>query len=220
MEMKLRIFKIFLLIMLCTAPLYADQALVLTEIEQIQEKIWYLQRDLATQKKALQEQQKQLGQLNSLTEKNQTVDSTLTSSMSELIANRQATVSQTNRNLEYLRDTLVKLGEKLDEQNKTILSKTEKIGVLEGSLQALRKEGDSQQARLDQALTDLKGELLATRTELNNLQKNTSNRSEQVSLWVAGAAFLSAIMLTILFALRGRSKREPQEKSYPTKHEM
>jgi chromosome segregation ATPase len=220
MEIKLRIFKIFLLIMLCTAPLYADQALVLTEIEQIQEKIWYLQRDLATQKKALQEQQKQLGQLNSLTEKNQTVDSTLTSSMSELIANRQATVSQTNRNLEYLRDTLVKLGEKLDEQNKTILSKTEKIGVLEGSLQALRKEGDSQQARLDQALTDLKGELLATRTELNNLQKNTSNRSEQVSLWVAGAAFLSAIMLTILFALRGRSKREPQEKSYPTKHEM
>ena len=39
--------------LLCAAPLYADQALVLTEIEQIQEKIWYLQRDLATQKNLL-----------------------------------------------------------------------------------------------------------------------------------------------------------------------
>ncbi len=60
----MKALQICILLLLFAAPLYAEQALVLTEIERIQEKIWYLQKDLVEQKTSLKEQQKQLQQLS------------------------------------------------------------------------------------------------------------------------------------------------------------
>ena len=42
----MKALQLFFLLLLFAAPLYAEQALVLSEIERIQEKIWYLQKDL------------------------------------------------------------------------------------------------------------------------------------------------------------------------------
>ena len=68
----MKALQLFFLLLLFAAPLYAEQALVLSEIERIQEKIWYLQKDLVEQKTSLKEQQKQMELLSNKTEASQT----------------------------------------------------------------------------------------------------------------------------------------------------
>ena len=234
-EVNLKALQILLVIILCTTPLYAAQALVLTEIEGIQEKIWYLQRDLTAQKSSLEKYQKQLEQLTSRTDKNQLDQNERLTVLIQSTTNQQEETRQTENDLKSLTEALATLGRDVEQQNRTMLDQAGKIDTLEGSLQALRTEFAAQQASTDkaqaetdqaraetnQALAETRQQLVETRSQLDTLSQNAGTRIEQISLWGGGAALFLAIVLTISLAFRKTSaKRTSPDRKHPTKHEM
>ncbi|MCK4509354.1 MAG: hypothetical protein KAU27_12465 [Desulfuromonadales bacterium] len=217
----MKALQILLVILLCTTPLYAGQALVLTEIEGIQEKIWYLQRDLTAQKSSLEKYQKQLKLLVSKTDKHQLDQNERLTALIQSTTNQKNETRQTESDLNNLTEALTTLSEEVKQQNRTMLEQTGKIDRLEGSLQALRAEFAAQQASSDQAITETNQALAETRSQLDTLNQNTGSRIEQISLWGGGAALLLAIVVTIsLVFRRNPAKRTSPERKPPTKHEM
>jgi chromosome segregation ATPase len=60
LEVALKTLSLLLVILFCAPALHAEKVSVLTELEMLQDKVWYLQRDIGANKAALEEQQKQL----------------------------------------------------------------------------------------------------------------------------------------------------------------
>ena len=219
-EVNLKALQILLIILLCTTPLYAEQALVLTELEGLQEKIWYLQRDITTQKGSLEGYQKQLEILASRTDKNQLEQNERLAALLQSTAIQQDETQQVANNLKNLTEALAALGKEVKQQNRTMLEQAGKTGALEGSLQALRAEFASKQASTDQLLAETRQQLIEARSQVDMLDQNASVRIEQISLWGGGAALVLAIILTISLTFRRSSKRTPPERTQPPKHEM
>jgi chromosome segregation ATPase len=227
-EVNLKILHILLVILLCSTHLYAGQALVLTEIEGIQEKIWYLQRDLTVQKSLLEKYQKQLELLTSKTDKSQLDQKEHLTALIQSTTNQQDKTEQTESDLNKLTEALAALSEEVQQQNRTVLEQAGKIGTLEGSLQTLRAEFAAQQAStdqartaIDQALAEARQQLVETRSQLDTLSQNTGTRIEQISLWGGGAALFLAILLTIILTFRKSPvKKTPSERKPSQKHEM
>ena len=224
----MKALQILLVIMLCTTPLYAEQAHVLTEIEGIQEKIWYLQRDLTAQKSSLEKYQKQLELLASRTDKNQLDQNERLTALIQATTNQQSETRETESDLNRLTEALAAVAKEIEQQNHTMLEQAGKIDTLEGSLQALLTEFATQKASTDQvraetekALAETRQQLTETRSQLDTLSQNSGTRFEQISLWGGGAALLLAIVLTISLAFRKPpAKRTPKERKHPPKHEM
>ncbi len=220
-EVDLKTLQILLAIMLCTTPLYAEQALILTEIEGIQEKVWYLQRDITAQKGSVEKTQKQLKLLVSRTDKHQLNQNKQLTALVQVTTKQQNETIQIESDLKSLIEALSAQRKEVKQQNLTILDQAGKVGTLEGSRQALRAEFAAQQASANQAHAEIHQQLIEIRSQLDTLSQNTGTRIEQISLWGGGAALVLAIVLTIILASRkSPTKRTSHERKPPPKHEM
>jgi chromosome segregation ATPase len=202
-------------------PLYADQALVLTEIEQIQEKIWYLQRDLAAQKSAIQKQQEQYTRHSAGTNKRQLDVETQLTAVTQEVARQQEKLKGVEDRLQSLQEAITALVGEFNQQNRAQLQQAEKSGTQEGLLRAMREELVANRRLTEQALAETQKQLAETRTELAALKTNESGQFNQLILWGGGIALGLSILLTIILALRsGGSRKSADKREFPTKHEL
>jgi chromosome segregation ATPase len=206
LEVILKALQIFFLLLLCAAPLYAEQALVLSEIESIQEKIWYLQKDLVEQKTSLKKQQKQLGILDNKTEASQT-------DLNEQLASQlQAVETQTERinhalaGLEPIAESVSSLTDQFILQNNTIVEQSGKISALEGQLQKMQADFSSVQEKTSKVLAETQAQADETRSKIDALGQDVGGQVEQISMWGIGAALILAVMLTFIIVSRKDKK--------------
>jgi uncharacterized coiled-coil protein SlyX len=198
----LKTLQLFFLLLLFAAPLYAEQALVLTEIERIQEKIWYLQKDMVEQKTSLKEQQKKLKLLVNKTETSQT-------DMNEKFASQLQEVEiQTERiklalaELEPIAESIGSLTDQFILQNDTIVEQSGKISSLQSQLQKMQAEFSSVQEKTTKALAETKAQADETRSKIDALGQDVGGQVEQISMWGMGAALILAVMLTFIIVSR------------------
>ena len=207
--------------MICAVPLCADQALVLTEIEQIQEKIWYLQRDLAAQKSAIEKQQEQYTRHSAGTSKRQLDAETQLTAVTQEVARQQEKLKGIEDNLQSLQETVTALVGEFNQQNRAQLQQAEKSGTQEGLLRAMREELVANRTLTEQALAETQKQLAETRSEIAALKTNESGRFNQLILWGGGIALGLSILLTIILALRsGGARQSADKREFPTKHEL
>lgn len=198
----MRILQILLVILFCATPLYAEQAHILTEIEKIQENIWYLKKDLAAQKKLAGEHQKQLGLLTAKFEAGQLERKELISRIDVIITAQQVSTAQTESDLKKLSETLSSLDQTIEQLKGIVSGQKEKQAALEKSFNALSNEYASKQTKTEQALAETGRQLNETRKEFEALSKDVGGQNEQFGLLAAGAVLILAVGLTIGLALR------------------
>lgn len=202
----MKALQICILLLLFAAPLYAEQALVLTEIERIQEKIWYLQKDLVEQKTFLKEQQKQLQQLS---EKTKATQADINERLTKQFTSVEILTSGINRTLAELApipEALATLTDQFVIQDSTILEQSDKIDTLEAQLQKMQAEFSSAQEQTAKTLTETRMQLDETRLQIDSLGQDVGGRVEQISLWGMVAALILAIMLTFIIVSRKDKK--------------
>jgi chromosome segregation ATPase len=212
----LKTLYILLVILFCSTSLHAENASILTEIEMIQEKIWYLNRDMGRNKTSLEEQQKQLGLLADGTDKERLELNERFTALIQANTDQQEGARQMESSLEELGESLSGLVTEARQQNSAQQDQAGKMSALEESLRALQAELMKKQDDTGQALTDLRAQLaearaqmVETRSQLDSLGQNMGGRVEQIGYWVAGAALILAITLTIGMALR-KNKGTPR----------
>jgi septal ring factor EnvC (AmiA/AmiB activator) len=220
-EDNLKILPFCLLVLLCATPVCAAQPLVLTEIEQLQEKIWYLQNDLAAQKLSIEKNQKQLSQLASGNDRKQQEQETLLASLTSQISSQQEKIAQSENTLSTMEQMLARLSDEVGQQRKLLDEQAEKTGNQERSIQALRTEVAKVQAQSETAAAETLGKLEAARIQIEAMGKD-AGRSNEKLIWLgAGAALLLAIALTFGVALGNRKhSRRTNDYSPPADHEM
>jgi len=217
----LKTLQILFIILLCATPLFADQALLLTEIEQIQEKIWHLQRDIAGQNKSVAEHQKQLKLLAAKDDTERLELDRRLAALAQSISSQQEKTSLIEGELQKLNVAFSTLSNEVRQQNNTMPEQTKRISALEGTLQTLQVELASQQRSTEKELAETRKQLLETRAQVNTLGQDVGGRIEQIGLWGAGAALILIIVLTILLTGRkSKSKVRSRDREQPPKHEM
>jgi len=215
-----RYLHLLIVLLLSSTPLYAEQALVLTEIEQIQEKIWYLQRDLSAQKEALEKQKGQLNIVANQAKDGQAGLSRQLESITQTITTQADSSAQSATTLQQIQDSFVELTEKVNQKDSAFIELAGKIGTLEGSLQALRSELAAQQTRHEQALAEVRAQLGDVRSQLDAFKQDDKGPYDQVGLWGAIGGLAVAVLLTIIFALKGSRSKRYDHKDGPSRHEL
>lgn len=202
----MKALQLFFLLLLCAAPLYAEQALVLTEIERIQEKMWYLQKDLVEQKTSLKEQQKQLKLFVNKTEASQTDINKKFTSQLRVVENQTERIKQALAELEPLTKSLGSLTDQFTLQNNTIVEQSGKISALQDQLQKMKAEFTSVQEKTSKALAETQAQTDETRSKIDALGHDVGGQVEQISMWGMGAALVLAVMLTFIIVSRKDAK--------------
>ncbi|TNF47699.1 MAG: hypothetical protein EP304_07320 [Deltaproteobacteria bacterium] len=202
----MKALQLFFLLLLCAAPLYAEQALVLTEIERIQEKMWYLQKDLVEQKTSLKEQQKQLKLFVNKTEASQTDINKKFTSQLRVVENQTERIKQALAELEPLTKSLGSLTDQFTLQNNTIVEQSGKISALQDQLQKMKAEFTSVQEKTSKALAETQAQTDETRSKIDALGHDVGGQVEQISMWGMGAALVLAVMLTFIIVSRKDTK--------------
>jgi len=217
----LRILSLCLLVLLCATPLYAAQTLVLTEIEQLQEKIWYLQNDLAAQKLSIEKNQKQLSRLSSENDRKKQEQETLLASLTGQIASQQEKITRAEDTLSAMEEMLATLSNEVGQQHKVLEEQAEKAGDQEKSIQALRTEIAKVQAQSETAIAETLSKLEEARAKLETMGKDAGKSNEKLIWLGAGAALLLAVALTFGAALGNRRHtKRPDNFTPPADHEM
>jgi chromosome segregation ATPase len=217
----LKILLTLLFILIYAAPLFAQQALVLTEIEQIQEKIWYLQRDLAAQKSAIEKQQQEVTRLATETDKKQNDLETHSATMAQTLAIQQESLQGIDSTVQSLKEAVTALVNEFNQQNRAQLQQAEKSGTQEGLLRAMREEFAASRKQTEQALAETQQQLAETRSELAALKTSQGDPFNRLILWGGGIALALAVLLTIVLAFRsGRSRQTVDKREFPTEHEL
>lgn len=217
----MKVLQILFIILLCTTSLCAGQALVLTEIEQIQEKIWHLQRAVAAQKSSTEEQQKQLKLVASKVNDGRVALENQLSALIQSTSNRQDETKRLENELQNLSETLASFSNQAMQRNTLMQEQAEQIETLEGSLKTLRGELSSKQTSLEQELAETRRQLSETRTQVDALGQDVGGRIKQIGVWGAGAALILAMMLALIIVGRkDKSRGRPPERKQPPKHEM
>ncbi len=213
---------LFLLMSLSFAPtLYADQALVLTEIEQIQEKVWYLQRDIAAQKAGLDKHQQELDSFVKASEKLQLGVREQLAVNSQIVSSQQNRLQELEESLQNLNEAINALDSEFNLQKTAQLEQAEKSGSQEGLLQALREDIAANRKEAEQALAETNTQLAETRAQLQALQTDKRQSFDQLALYLGGAALALAVLLTVGFAfLNSKSNRRLRERENLPKHEL
>lgn len=217
----MKALQILIIIMFCATTLYAEQALLLTEVEKIQENIWYLQKDLAAQKASLKEQQQQV---KSIVAKNntqlRTLDNNFTALSASLVAQQEKT-SQLESQLTALSEAVASLTDHFDSQNSSAKEQTGEIETLRRTLQTLQAEFTQKQTTSEQALAETREQLSETRTQLESLEQEVGGSVEKLGLWGAGTALLLAVIVAITLVLRKKDSKASSNTSRPApRHEM
>jgi len=203
----LKALPIFFILLLFAAPLYAEQALVLSEIERIQEKIWYLQKDLVEQKTSLKEQQKQLKLLAKKTQASQTDINEKFASQLQGVETQTESIKQALTELEPMTKSLGSLTDQFILQNNTIVEQSGKISALQGQLQKMEAEFSSVQEKTSKALAETQSQVDETRSKIDALGQNVGGQVKQISMWGMGAALILAVMLTFIIVSRKDKKQ-------------
>ena len=202
----MKTLQIFFLLLLFAAPLYAEQALVLTEIERLQEKIWYLQKDLVEQKASLKKQQKQLEILDNKTETSQTDLNEQFASQPQAVETQTERINQALSELEPIEESLGSLTDQFVIQSNTIVEQSDRISALEGQLKKMQAELTSSQEKISKALSETRAQVDETRSKIETLGQDVGGQVEQISLWGIGAALILAVMLTFIIVSRKDKK--------------
>ena len=216
MEVDLKALYILLVILFCSTSLHAENVSILAEIEMIQEKIWYLNRDMGRNKTSLEEQQKQLGLLAADTGKERLELNERLTALIQTTTDQQEATGKLENNLAELGVSLSLLVAEARQQNSALQDQAGKISALGGSLSVLQAELLEQQAGSGQAIADLRAQLaearaqmVETRSQLDTIGQDVGGRVEQIGYWAAGAVLILAIVLTIGMALR-KSRGTPR----------
>jgi uncharacterized coiled-coil protein SlyX len=207
LEIILKVLQIFLIVLLFAAPLYAEQALVLSEIERIQEKIWYLQKDLVEQKGSLKKQQKQLEILDNKAEASQTDLNEQFASQLQVVETQAERINQALSELEPIEESLGSLTDQFVIQSDTIVEQSDRISELEGQLKKMQAELSSSQEKISKALAETRAQVDETRSKIDALGQDVGGQVEQISMWGMGAALILAVMLTFIIVSRKDKKR-------------
>ncbi len=202
----MKALQLFFLLLLFAAPLYAEQALVLTEIERIQEKIWYLQKDIVEQKTSLKDQQKQLKFLVKKTEASQTDINEKFASQLQVVEAQTERIKQALAELEPITKSIGSLTDQFILQNNTIVEQSGKISALQGQLQKMQAEFSSVQEKTSKALAETQAQVDETRSRIDALGQDVGGQVEQISMWGMGAALILAVMLTFIIVSRKDKK--------------
>jgi chromosome segregation ATPase len=206
LEVILKALQLFILLLLFAAPLYAEQALVLSEIERIQEKIWYLQKDLVEQKASLKEQQKQLKNLSDNTESSYSDIKEQFAKQIESIETQTERINHALTELEPLTGSLASLNDQAIIQEDTILQQASKISTLEGQLKKMQTAFSATQEKTSKALAETRAQVDEARSKIETLGQDVGGQVEQISLWGMGAALILAVMLTFIIVSRKDKK--------------
>lgn len=200
---------LLIIILLSSTSLHAEKVSILTELEQIQEKLWHLNRETGAFKVSLEEQQKQLGTLASDVAREQLEFNERLNVLSQATTVQQEKSEQMESSLQQLGESLAALAAESKQQNGFLLDQAGKIDDIEESLNALRAELVAQQTDTGQALADLRTqyaeartEITETRSQLETLGQNVGGRVEQIGYLGAGAALILAVALIIVVLLR------------------
>ena len=202
----MKALQLFFLLLLFAAPLYAEQALVLTEIERIQEKIWYLQKDIVEQKTSLKDQQKQLKFLVKKTEASQTDINEKFASQLQVVEAQTERIKQALAELEPITKSIGSLTDQFILQNNTIVEQSGKISALQGQFQKMQAEFSSVQEKTSKALAETQAQVDETRSRIDALGQDVGGQVEQISMWGMGAALILAVMLTFIIVSRKDKK--------------
>ena len=202
----MKALQLFFLLLLFAAPLYAEQALVLTEIERIQEKIWYLQKDIVEQKTSLKDQQKQLKFLVKKTEASQTDINEKFASQLQVVEAQTERIKQALAELEPITKSIGSLADQFILQNNTIVEQSGKISALQGQLQKMQAEFSSVEEKTSKALAETQAQVDETRSRIDALGQDVGGQVEQISMWGMGAALILAVMLTFIIVSRKDKK--------------
>jgi chromosome segregation ATPase len=205
----LKALYLLIIILLCSTSLHAEQVSILTELEQIQEKLWHLNRETGACKVSLEEQQKQLGTLASDVAGEQLEFNERLNVLSQATTVQQEKSEQMESSLQQLGESLAALAAESKQQNGFLLDQAGMIDDIEKSLNALRAELVAQQTDTGQVLADLRSqyaqaraEITETRLQLETLGQNVGGRVEQIGYLGAGAALILAVALIIVVVLR------------------
>jgi chromosome segregation ATPase len=205
----LKALYLLIIILLCSTSLHAEQVSILTELEQIQEKLWHLNRETGACKVSLEEQQKQLGTLASDVAGEQLEFNERLNVLSQATTVQQEKSEQMESSLQQLGESLAALAAESKQQNGFLLDQAGMIDDIEESLNALRAELVAQQTDTGQVLADLRtqyaqdrAEITETRLQLETLGQNVGGRVEQIGYLGAGAALILAVALIIVVVLR------------------
>ena len=200
---------LLIIILLCSTSLHAEQVSILTELEQIQEKLWHLNRETGACKVSLEEQQKQLGTLASDVAGEQLEFNERLNVLSQATTVQQEKSEQMESSLQQLGESLAALAAESKQHNGFLLDQAGMIDDIEESLNALRAELVAQQTDTGQVLADLRSqyaqdraEITETRLQLETLGQNVGGRVEQIGYLGAGAALILAVALIIVVVLR------------------
>lgn len=225
---------LLLVLLTAAAPAMGEQARVLSEIEQIQEKLWYLQRDLAAQQKSLDVLEKRLSDRIEAWDRQQRAVSEELAGLKAGLAEQRAILTRLDqaladqpmrqehldRTLDQVGQSLNELAQKVEQQDSVLLKQAETSGAREGALQALRQELAASQARTDRALAEIRERLVETRSQLEEVRQQDGTRREQLALWGAGAALVLALLLTIAFIVRSSRSSSTSSRPRSADHEL
>jgi chromosome segregation ATPase len=206
LEVILKVLQIFFILLLFAAPLYAEQALVLTELERIQEKIWYLQKDLVEQKTSLKKQKKQLEILDNKTEASQTDLNGQFASQLQAVETQTERINQALGELDPIEESLGSLTDQFVIQSNTIVEQSGRISELEDQLMKMQAELSSSQEKTSKALAETRAQVDEARSKIETLGHDVGGQVKQISLWGMGAALILAVMLTFIIVSRKDKK--------------
>ena len=130
MEVDLKALYILLVILFCSTALHAENVSILTEIEMIQEKIWYLNRDMGRNKTSLEEQQKQLELLVAGTDKERLELNERLTTLIQATTDQQEGARQMESYLQTLGEALNNLVTEARQQNNTLQDQAGKISAV------------------------------------------------------------------------------------------
>ncbi len=204
-------------ILFCSTTLYAGTGSVLTEIEQIQEKIWYLQRDVGEHKASLAEQQKQLVLLASdIARERLELNGQLTA-LTQANAGQEEAMMQMENDLATLSEALIALTAEVGQYNSALQDQAGKISTLEGALKLLQNELMAQRNDTGPVLTDLRAQLAEARTQtteirsqLDTLGQDVGGQVEQIGYLGAGAFLVLSMVLIIGYLARKGKEERPR----------
>ena len=199
---------LLIVILFFSTPLHAENVSILTELEQLQEKLWYLQRDLKENKASHEKQQKQLDSLVSgIGKERLQLQERLTASTQET-TNLQEVTRLLENDLVKLGEALIALTEDVRQQNSAFSDQAGRIEALEESTAVLLGERAAQKTDTGQELSTLRTQLAETRTQMDKarsqvdaLEQDVGDQIKLLGYWGAGVALIFFIALTFVFIL-------------------
>ena len=189
-------------------PLHAETVSVLTELEQVQEKLWYLQSSVAEHQSALETQQQQMTVLTGDIEERRTEMNERLAVLAREITEQQEQSLWMEEALQRLGESLAALADETSQQNEILLGQAEKVARLEESLDIMQAELKAQQAASVRALADYDRRFKEIQAQLDTLGQDMGGRVKQIGYWGGATILFLFAALTIGFFVR-KSRESP-----------